>query len=119
MISIVTFVWVPSAGISSVADDSEGKTQGHERCRVRRLPPTQRHQGAIAPEPAAAARSRRSRSKSLVWRHWVISCSSLSNGLLILQALGGAPWIPTLPPTSPSTSGDSDVRLVGCRTVFG
>ncbi len=31
MISMVTFVWVPSAGISSVADDSEGKAQGHDR----------------------------------------------------------------------------------------
>ena len=30
MISMVTFIWVPSAGISSVADDSEGKAQGHE-----------------------------------------------------------------------------------------
>ena len=31
MISMVTFIWVPSAGISSVADDSEGKAQGHDR----------------------------------------------------------------------------------------
>jgi hypothetical protein len=28
---VVTFIWVPIAGISSVADDSEGKAQGHER----------------------------------------------------------------------------------------
>ena len=31
MISMVTFIWVPSAGISSVADDNEGKAQGHDR----------------------------------------------------------------------------------------
>jgi len=31
MISMVTFVWVPGAGISSVGDESEGKAQGHDR----------------------------------------------------------------------------------------
>lgn len=33
MISMVIIIWVPSAGISSVADDSEGKAQGHDRRR--------------------------------------------------------------------------------------
>ena len=32
MISVVTFIWVPSAaGISPVADDSKGKALGHDR----------------------------------------------------------------------------------------
>ncbi|HUM17678.1 MAG TPA: hypothetical protein VL086_18440 [Candidatus Nitrosotalea sp.] len=31
MIFMVAFIWVPSAGIFPVADNREGKAQGHDR----------------------------------------------------------------------------------------